>query len=182
MKQIILLAFATVFVSSCASFYDVKPDTAPAAYVKPVAIDQNFDISGRFIIKKSIKNNYGNFTWVRNNNNEELNFTTPIGQTVARITIESSLATLTTQDNKTYSGDDLDDLMEDKLGFVLPLDYLHYWIQGVNLPNEPVDAKLDNGFMQLGWKVTYLEWTDPNHPKIVECSKDDLTIKLLINW
>ncbi|MCX8514657.1 MAG: lipoprotein insertase outer membrane protein LolB [Burkholderiales bacterium] len=182
MKQIILLIGVAIAVMSCASFYDVNVTTPPKTYVKPLTIDQNFDISGRFIIKQESKNNYGNFTWVRNNDYEQLNFTTPIGQTVARITIESSLATLTTQDNKTFSGDDLDDLMDDKLGFVLPLNYLHYWIQGVNLPNEPVESKLDNGFMQLGWKVNYLEWTDPNHPKIVECTKDDLTIKLLINW
>ena len=73
-------------------------------------------------------------------------------------------------------------MMQRELGFVLPMAYLHYWIQGVQLPGLPIDEELTDGFVQLGWDVEYLQWLDPTHPEIVECTKDDLVIKLLIQW
>lgn len=178
----LLLSLSLIFsLGACASFYDVKPVTPPVVYNKPTAIDTNFDITGRFFIKQPDKNSYGNFAWHKFNESEELNFNTPLGQTVAQITIESGVATLTTNNEK-YSGDNLDQMMQEKMGFVLPMNYLHYWIQGVSLPNVPVTAELADGFVQLGWNVEYLQWLDKNHPQIVQCTKGDLVIKLFIEW
>lgn len=171
-----------VEVSGCASFYDAVPDLPPPKYTKPSVIDQDFNISGRFSIKQPSNSSYGNFIWVKESNTEELSFNTPLGQTVAKITVESGgLATLTA-DNKSYTGDDLDDLMEDRLGYVLPMAYLHYWMQGVSVPSAPVVQELNDGFVQLGWKVEYLQWVDANHPQIVQCSRGDLVVKFLIEW
>lgn len=180
-KRAIKLAPLLLFLSACASLYDATPDKPAVAYSKPKVIDPNFDISGRFIIKQPDKNNYGNFTWNRTGESEELDFNTPIGQTVAKIIIESGIATLTNKDNS-YTGQDLNDMMQKQLGFVLPMNYLHYWIQGVSLPDVPVTQQLDDGFVQLGWKVEYLQWQDANHPQIIQCTKDDLIIKLLVEW
>lgn len=170
----------TVCLTSCAIFYN--PTVAkPSPYVKPTAIDQNFDISGRFSIKTTDKNNYGNFTWTKYGSNESMELRSPIGSTVAKITIESSFATLETKDKK-FTGEDLDQMLEDNLGFTLPMQSLHYWIQGIAIPDTPIDKGLEDGFVQLGWKVEYLAWTNPNHPRILQCSKGDLTIKLLLEW
>lgn len=176
-KIISVIGFSFV-LSACASFYDVTTNNAPQ-YVKPLNVGNGFAISGRFLAKSATKNSYGNFTWVKSESSEELDFNTPLGQTVSKIMIQDGMATLTTADD-TYTGDDLNAMMEDRLGFILPVVYLHYWIQGVPIPNQAVTANLHDGFSQLGWKIEYLAWYDPNHPKIIQCSKDDLIIKLLI--
>ena len=176
----IVLCVSLLLLSSCASFYDVTIEK-PAEYVQPIAIESDFNISGRFFIKTSKRDNYGNFTWDKSGNDESLAFRTPIGQTVAQITIESGSATLTTKD-KVYSGEDLETMMQNHLGFILPMSQLHYWIKGVPLPSAPVTNKLTSGFVQLGWRIEYLQWVDPNHPHVIRCSKDDLVIKLLIDW
>ena len=175
-----LLLF-TLSLPGCANFYDVKADKPATTYYKPQVIDTNFDISGRFFIRQPNKSSYGNFAWHKLNESEELDFNTPLGQTVARINIESGAATLTAKD-ETYSGDSLDKMMQEQLGFVLPMNYLHFWIQGVSLPDSPVTAELATGFEQLGWKVEYLQWQDKNHPQIIQCTKEDLSIKLFIQW
>jgi len=176
-----LLFFLVLFLNGCASFYDANVDK-PANYHKPLQIDQSYNISGRFSIKTAEKNYYGNFNWLKESSNEELDFMSPIGSTVAQIKIESDVAILTDENNKTYTGDNLNQLMDERLGFVLPMSYLHYWIQGVPLPQYPVQENLQSGFAQLGWKVEYLSWHDDNHPQIVQVSKPDLRIKLLINY
>ena len=167
-------------LASCASFYDTKVDHPPA-YHQPLKIDQNYAISGRFLIKNAGKNSYGNFAWLRESGNDRLDFMSPIGATVAQIRVESGVASLS-REGKTYSGDDLEQMMQQQLGFSFPLSYLHYWIQGRPLANYPLQGVLNSGFSQLGWQIEYLGWQDSNHPQIVQLTKVDLKIKLLINW
>lgn len=165
---------------SCANFYDPTV-TNPAYYVEPLQKVDNFDISGRFAIKTSYKNNYGNFTWVKSAESEVLDLQTPLGSTVAQIIVVNGINTLVTKDN-TYVGDKLNQVLLNKLGVVLPLQSLHYWITGIAIPDMPIEKKLAYGFRQLGWNVEYLAWQDTNHPRILQCTKDDLIIKLLIQW
>jgi outer membrane lipoprotein LolB len=181
MKFILKLLPLLLILVGCASFYDATPEKQVVIYKKPVAIESGFNISGRFIIKQPNKNNYGNFTWNKTNESEILDFNSPIGQTVAEIIIESGIATLYTR-NESYTAESFNEVMQKQLGFVLPISYLHYWIQGTPLPNESIDAQLTDGFVQLGWNIEYLQWIDTTHPEIVQCTKDDLVIKLLIQW
>jgi len=170
-----------LLLSSCALFYN-SPEAKPPTYVKPIAIESGFDISGRFIIKTASKNNSGNFTWTKDTESEDLEFRTPLGQTVAKILInESGIATLYTRDDS-YTGDDLTDEMQDEFGFTLPLDSLHYWVQGIAIPTESTTQTLKDGFVQSGWNIEYLEWQDPTHPHILRCTNGDYEIKLLVDW
>lgn len=181
MKLFLKLLPILVILAGCASFYDATPRKQSITYTKPIHIESEFDISGRFIIKRPNKNDYGNFTWNRSGESEELDFNSPVGQTVAKIIIESGNATLYAK-NESYTSESLNEMMEKRLGFVLPMNYLHYWIQGVPLPNIPTTKQLTTGFVQLGWNVEYLQWIDSAHPEIIQCTKDDLVIKLLIIW
>lgn len=181
MNKILLIFLVSGILSGCASLYDTKVDN-PAEYHKPQQIDDSYNLSGRFSIKTAEKNYYGNFNWLKESGAEELDFMSPVGTTVAQIKIESGITSLTDEDNKTYTGNNLNQLMQDRLGFVLPMSYLHYWIQGVPLPQYPVQESLKSGFSQLGWNVEYLSWHDENHPQIIQASKDNLRIKLLINY
>lgn len=178
----IILTSLSVLLSSCAFFYNSPEIITPPAYVKPVAIESGFNISGRFIIKTANKNNSGNFTWDKDMESETLEFRTPLGQTVARIIVnESGVATLYTQ-TESYTGDDLTDELEDDFGFVLPINSLHYWVQGVAIPTESTPQTLKDGFVQSGWSVEYLDWQTPTHPHILRCVNGNYEIKLLIDW
>lgn len=165
----------------CASFYD-KNVAQPATYHAPQNIDQDYNIDGRFSIVAQEKNYYGNFTWNHENNFDKLALNSPLGNSVAVITVDNGNATLQTSDG-TYTGSNLDELLKQRMGFTLPLAYLHYWVQGVPLPDYHVENKLTSGFQQLGWNIEYLEWADDNHPSLVQVSNTGLKIKLLIsNW
>lgn len=169
-------------LSGCASLFKIDADDSNTPkYSIPKKIDQEFDISGRFTVNSARVHKYGNFNWVKMIDHETIEFNTPLGQTVAKIDIIGANATLTTKDH-VYTSDDLDQLMQEKLGFVLPIKYLHYWVQGVKLPDVAVTQNLANGFVQMGWKVEYLQWQDNNHPQIIRLTHDDLVVKLLINW
>lgn len=179
--QVQYLCFFSMFcLSACAGFYDVTTKSPPPQYNSPVKVESNFDISGRFSIKSEDRHKYGNFTWLKTNNYEELNFNTPLGQTVAKVVICNGVITLFTS-SASYTGDDLEQVMQNNLGFVLPLAYLHYWVQGIALPDVKDTKPLAYGFRQLGWNVEYLNWYDRNHPRIIQLTRGTLTVKLVID-
>lgn len=175
-----IVLLTSLNLSGCASWYDTQVEK-PAEYHQPLKIDQDYDISGRFSIVTSQKDYYGNFNWQRESGDDSLSFMSPLGNTVAQIVVESGIATLTTS-GESYSGHNLDQMMQEQLGFSLPINYLHYWLQGIPLPQYPVQNRLNSGFSQLNWKIEYLSWQDTNHPQIVQVSKDGLRIKLIIIW
>lgn len=168
-------------LSGCASLFGIKDTDKVPIYHKPMYVSESYAIDGRFSINSKNSHKYGNFTWVKNPNYEEINFNTPLGQTVAKIVIESGIVTLTTKD-QTYVGNDVDDMLYDNVGFDLPINYLHYWVEGLPLPNEPVAKYIPGGFEQLAWSVEYLDWSTPDNPHILKCTNQDLVVKLLINW
>lgn len=181
-KQINFWSFILlgIFLSSCASYYEMPVDNV-ANYHKPNNVDTNYDIGGRFSIITPSKNYYGNYSWQHDSSSDNLSMFSPIGTVVANIIVESDIATLETSDG-IYKGKDLDTLLIKQLGFTLPVNYLHYWVQGIPLPQYSIDKNLQSGFTQLGWNVEYLKWEDDNHPYIMQISNDQMKVKLLINW
>ena len=178
--RIILIIIYTIMLSSCASFYDVNV-TKSQTYKQPDKLLDNFSLSGRFLIKNSSNSYYGNFSWWRESDTEELDLNSPIGTTIAQIKIKSNVTSLFVN-GQSYTGSNLDDIMQKQLGFSLPLNYLYYWVQGFKLPDYQINNILPNGFTQLGWSVEYLTWGDNNLPQIIKCSKGDVIIKLVNNW
>lgn len=171
----------SITLSGCAFLFGINPDKNHVNKYTTQPIESNFSLSGRFAINNKDRHQYGNFTWNKHGNFEELDFNTPLGQTIGKIIVESNIASLITKD-KTYTGEDLDTAQYQQLGFTLPITQLHYWILGTPLPKLPIDSKLDNGFIQLGWKIEYLELNQQSRPKIVQLTKDKLIIKLLVNY
>jgi len=176
----IIIGIGSAILMGCASFYDIDANNIPK-YQKPTHVDTTYDISGRFSVNRRDRHDYGNFTWNKTSDYEELNLNTPMGQTIAQVRVERGIPTLTTRDH-VYVGDDVEDMLYDHLGIDLPIDYLHYWIAGVPFPGSPVTKELADGFVQDGFNVEYLSWQDPNHPHILKCSSNDFVIKLLITW
>jgi len=175
------LSLSSQLLTGCASFYTIAEENHSRQYTMPRTIAKEFSLSGRFNITTSDGNQYGNFNWRKELAFEQLTFNTPLGQTVAKITIESGNAVLETAD-KQYTGQDLQQLMQDKLGFVIPLAYMHYWVQAAVLPNIAVESFAPNGFRQLGWQVAYLDWYDSQHARIIKMTNSTTTIKLFLLW
>jgi outer membrane lipoprotein LolB len=175
------LLLSSLFLSGCASLFGIADANKLPVYHKPMYIKESYAINGRFSINSNTTHKYGNFTWVKTSTNEEINFNTPLGQTVAKITIESGIVTLTTKEH-TYVGNDVDDMLYDNIGFDLPVNYLHYWVEGLPLPNTEVARYFTDGFEQASWKVEYLDWSTNNEPHLLKCTNKDLVVKLLINW
>ncbi len=179
--RVLIIVFCLLF-SSCATFYNIN-DKGLAKYNKPLNIESNFSINGRFFVQ--IKNNsyYGNFEWSHDNIVDNIDFKSPLGQVFAKLDINRiNKTTLLIFNQQKYTGNDVAVIMQNSIGFYLPFDYLCYWILAVPVPDYKVDSYFYNGFSQLDFDIYFISWYDVNHPKYIKLENKSILIKLFLNW
>ena len=179
MRTIIILF---LFISGCSTIFQIEEKNL-VVYNRPSKIESDFYISGRFFVQIPQDSYYGNFDWKHNKGGDSIILKSPLGQIFATIDTDSQSHNISLITNKKqYNGSNVRIIMEDNLGFYLPLDYLYYWICGVSVDKYRIDKYFYNGFSQIGFDVYYISWYDINHPKYIKISNSTMLIKLFLNW
>ena len=179
MRCLIYLGLA--LLSGCAL---LPPHPAPS--VRPEhPVSASFAMNGRISVDQHGKRHSA---WTHRPLSDEILLLTPLGQTAARVYRDGSHATLDDGD-KHYQDTDAESLMEQVLGWHLPLDGLHLWVLG--MPDDRESAQIvrdDIGRIsvlhQSGWEVRYLRYADNSPeslPTRLQMFHDDLQVQLLID-
>lgn len=162
---------------------------APAPATRPARAEAAaFTLNGRIAIKHQDKRHSAGLHWIHRAQSDEVLLLTPLGQTAARVYRDAGHATLE-NGNKHYSADDAEALMEQSLGWHLPLGGLHHWVLGIVVAGSPAHIERDgNGQItvlhQDGWEVRYLRYSATGQdslPTHLQLSRDDLQMQLLID-
>ncbi|KMY86817.1 Outer membrane lipoprotein LolB precursor [Candidatus Paraburkholderia calva] len=139
------------------------------------------------------RNAYGNFDWQENGDTVTLQLRNPLGSTMAIVTSSPSLATLELPNRQPVNAENVSELMQNTLGFALPVEGLRYWLQPSAAPNSRAKTELDpdsnNGrpkqIKQDGWTIDYVAYADApaTGVKRVNLSRDEppLQIKLVFD-
>ena len=154
----------------------------------PVAlVGEAFYLSGRVSVKYGAEAASGKITWQHDAASDDLLFSTPLGQGVARIVRRDALVSLTTSDQKVYQAGDVETLTERVLGWRLPLAGLPDWVRGRAAPGAPAQSRLDSAqrlaeLRQSGWQVEFLDYkVDTGLPARLRLSREDVEIRLAID-
>ncbi|GAB5098236.1 MULTISPECIES: lipoprotein insertase outer membrane protein LolB [unclassified Caballeronia] len=128
---------------------------------------------GRFAVQYNdqngtTRNAYGNFDWQETGDTVTLQLRNPLGQTMAIVTSSPSLATLELPNRPPVNAENVSELMQNTLGFALPVEGLRYWLQPSAAPTSRAQTTLDpeanNGrpkeIRQDGWTIDYLAYAD----------------------
>lgn len=171
--------WACLLLSGCAA---IQEQPGPAR----VAGDA-FYLSGRVSVKYGTEAASGRITWQHDALSDDLLFSGPLGQGVARIVWRDAVASLTTSDQKLYQASDVETLTERVLGWRLPLAGLHDWVRGRATAGAPAQGKLDGlqrltELRQSGWRVEFLDYGSGNGlPSRLRMSRQDLELRLVID-
>ncbi|MGA7750726.1 MAG: lipoprotein insertase outer membrane protein LolB [Gallionella sp.] len=175
-----LVFFWLIMLSGCASL-------SPAS--KPVALPAHpefasFALNGRISIKHLETHQSAGLHWTHQAQSDEILLLTPLGQTAARVYRDDSNATLD-DGAKHYQDADAESLMQQVLGWHLPLNGLHYWVLGMADPEVPAQIeRADNGQISVlhqdGWEVRFLRYAD-SLPARLQLSHEDFQMQLLID-
>ncbi len=140
----------------------------------------------------------GSFRWEEQGRNVRLNLISPLGQTLAVVTSTPSGATLDLPNQPPRHAPQVDTLMEDALGFALPVAGLRDWLHGRPAKGSPASTTRDTSgrldtLTQNGWTVRYIAWQDPKEgqpnaaaqPRRIDLARDGaatpLSVRLVID-
>ncbi|WP_042883968.1 lipoprotein insertase outer membrane protein LolB [Cupriavidus necator] len=111
----------------------------------------------------------GSFRWEEQGRNVRLDLVSPLGQTLAVVTATPSGATLDLPNQPPRNAPEVDTLMEEALGFALPVAGMRDWLHGRAAQGSPARTTRDEQgrlatLAQNGWTVRYVAWQDTPAP------------------
>jgi outer membrane lipoprotein LolB len=178
------LACTLAVLSGCAS---VAP--LPAG-VRSYADDLTLAgrLSLRYPVQGKTQSVQGKFQWSQHRDTTDIELYSPLGQTIARISIAPGLATLEQSGGVRRAAASPDALTEDALGWPLPVDGMRYWLQGfVRGTDGQLQAAMPEGTERLdsdGWQLSYPVWQpsgDVAVPKRVDAVRGDIALRIVID-
>ncbi|MEM5341812.1 lipoprotein insertase outer membrane protein LolB [Paraburkholderia azotifigens] len=165
-----LAAAAIVALSGCASVKPQGPSTSNAATAVTAQTSRAYH--GRFAVQYvdqngQQRNAYGNFDWQEHGDTVTLELRNPLGQTLAIVTSSPSAATLELPNRQPVTADNVSTLMQNALGFALPVEGLRYWLQPSVAPTSKATTEKDpqqetrlKEIQQDGWTIDYVAYAD----------------------
>jgi outer membrane lipoprotein LolB len=137
----------------------------------------------------------GNFNWSQRPGRIDVSLASPLGQTIAAISVTPEEATLTQADRAPRVAKDIDTLTAQSLGWQLPVSGLRDWLQGYATDAEGkrfVASPANNSvYTRDGWRLRFVAWQDESaaHPaprridaeRSATASSDELEIRIVID-
>ena len=142
--------------------------TLPATTLQPVAVRRyhpQIDISGRLSAQYQQNDQqqavHINFSWSQRPQLTLISLDSPLGQTLATIQITPEGAQLTESGKAPRFANDVDQLVNDALGWPLPIAGLSEWLQGfIRTGTTPIIAVTPDqtNLHADGWELQYPAW------------------------
>ncbi|GAB2904772.1 lipoprotein insertase outer membrane protein LolB [Paraburkholderia jirisanensis] len=163
-----LSAAALLALAGCASVKPQGPSLSNAATAVTAQTTRAYH--GRFAVQYNDQNGtqrdaYGNFDWRETGDTVTLQLRNPLGSTLAIITSSPASATLELPNRQPLVADNVSTLMQNALGFALPLEGLRYWLQPSVAPTskatttpDPEDPARLKEIQQDGWTIDYVAY------------------------
>ncbi len=141
----------------CACTPAMIDQPAPAS---AVAARASFELTGRLSARHGDHALAAGFHWTHERERDELDLSSPLGQTIARLSGDASGVRLQDSDGRIETASDWTSLTTRTLGWPLPVEGLAFWIQG--LPRDGAPAAVERGsdgmpstLRQDGWNILY---------------------------
>ncbi|MDO8651122.1 MAG: lipoprotein insertase outer membrane protein LolB [Undibacterium sp.] len=163
---------SSLFFTACSTIQRTSSATSTAADdVKISSIRQYQEqllVSGRIQVQYQQNGKTqslpGSFEWQQNKDDTSINLISPLGQTIASIRQNADGASLQQANQALRSADNLDNLLNEALGWSLPVTGLRDWLQGFTRTADGLRAPIatqDNLQLKVdGWQLRYVSWQD----------------------
>lgn len=170
----------TLLLAGCA--------TMPASIQRHTQADASFAFNGRVAVSQGELRDNAGVRWVHRGGEDEILLLAPLGQTMARIHSNAQEATLDAS-GKHYTALDMESLMQQALGWQLPLSGLQHWVFALPAPDGESRIERDaNGQVsvlhQQGWDISYLRYaaeTPDALPLKLNLKREGMEVVLLID-
>jgi outer membrane lipoprotein LolB len=130
----------------------------------------------------------GKFDWQQSPGRVDVSLATPLGQTLAKISVTPESATLTQAGQAPRVAKDLETLTHDALGWSLPVSGLRDWLQGYATGADGqrfIASPANNQLVTKdGWRLRFVTWQDDTaarpQPKRIDAHREGLDIRIVV--
>jgi outer membrane lipoprotein LolB len=192
-RHLAILAIAAA-LSGCATTNTANLSQAPVANYRDT-IDLTGHLAVHYQQDGQPQNLNGAFTWTQRPGQVDVSLASPLGQTIATISVTPKQATLTQSGHQPVAAADIDSLTARTLGWSLPVSGLREWLQGyaIDTTGKRFAASPANNSVVTkdGWHLRFVAWQDEAsaHPvprridaeRTAAAGADELSIRILID-
>nr|WP_284060362.1 lipoprotein insertase outer membrane protein LolB [Pseudomonas sp. NW5] len=147
-----------------------------------------WQISGKVGIRAPQDSGSGTLFWLQRQQYHDIRLSGPLGRGAARLTGREGEVLLEVANQGRYQAASAEDLLEQQLGWRLPVSHLLWWVRGLPAPDSRSRLTLDRDsrlahLEQDGWDIDYSQYSrhgDYWLPGRLRLSGHDLDITLVI--
>ena len=161
--KLVTSSCAAIVLAACATTAPTSMSQAPVGAYRDV-----IDLAGRLSVnyEKDGKPETlsGKFNWSQKGERIDVALASPLGQTLAKISVTPDSATLTQTDQAPRVAKDINSLTAQALGWSLPVAGLRDWLQGYatapggkRFTASPASNSVTTAD---GWRLTFVSWQD----------------------
>lgn len=189
-----LLACALLLLSACTGVAVKEPAADNSSVyqnrVATLAAIQAWGLTGRISLDDGDQGGSGRLQWDVHNQGSELDFHGAMGRGAWHLSIGPDTAVLKEANGVESSAADADSLIQQRIGWPLPLSALQWWVRGLAAPGGGVaEQKFGDGgslamLHQHGWKIEFSRYTTTAGivlPTRLEARRDNYRVKLAIS-
>ncbi|MGH8713772.1 MAG: lipoprotein insertase outer membrane protein LolB [Casimicrobiaceae bacterium] len=160
---------------------------APVAVITPRA---SFKLSGRLSARHGADALAANFHWTHEGGRDELDLSSPLGQTIARLSGDATGVRLQTSNGRIETASDWSTLTTRALGWPLPVEGLAFWIQAVPRAGAPSTIEAGSDGMpavlrQDGWVIVYQAFEHDaegvSHPQRLTLDYPEVELRIAVD-
>lgn len=143
----------------------------------------HWQLQGRLALNDGQSSHSASLDWQQQGDRYQLQLFGPLGQGSARLDGEPFLVSLTTSDGQLLQAASPEQLIQQGLGWNLPLSNLVYWVRGLPAPGR-FDRLSDQQIQQQGWQVEWRRYTETaGHrlPSLLVATQGPVQLRLAIN-
>jgi outer membrane lipoprotein LolB len=153
-------------------------------------VDQ-WKLEGRIAINDGRDGGSGRFNWQTVGEDSSMEFHGALGRGAWRLQTEEGGAVLELANGEVRRAASVGLLVEQALGWEIPVDALAWWVRGCAAPGDRDRRRLDEhgwltGLSQFGWEIEYEKYADVNGvfmPLKLKASQDTHMVKLAVrDW
>lgn len=194
MTRLGLLAAALLAIAGCSQFGsgtgDPRAELLWSSRQQAAAEFDSWDMRARAALRIKGEAYQINFSWERAAEGFNMLLEAPFGQGVFSITASGDgFYRLRLPDGQTFVNRSPEALLEQVVGWSLPLGGLEYWIRGMPQPGADYSRRIDGqgrtrSIGQDRWEISYLDYFDaqaqPQLPRRIRLTRGELILKLVI--
>lgn len=148
-----------------------------------------WSLSGRVAVRSDADSWSAGLRWQQFDEAFDIRFSSLLGQQMARLKGDALMASLYLPDERVLTASNLSELLDEELGWHVPLSGLRYWVLGLPAPGDETASTLDaQGRLawleQSGWRVEYRRYQSAGIlelPEKITLTHGNLRVRLVVD-